>query len=385
LRTVGVVTVGRSDYGIYLPVLRRMLGDDDLQLSLLVSGAHLSARHGYTVSAIERDGMPIAARIPSLDDSDEPDGIARSIGNGIRGFSEIFARSRPDILLVNGDRFEMYAAAVAALPFTIPVGHIHGGEVTEGAIDDALRHSMSKLSHLHFATTELHARRLRQLGEEPWRVVVSGAPALDQLDTMQLLSSHDLEEELRVDLSRAPLLVTFHPVTLEFEQTERQTAELLLAIDSFDGPIVITAPNADTRSTIVSSMMRDFAAARPRVRVVSNLGTPAYFSLMSISAAMVGNSSSGIIEAPSFSLPVVNVGNRQKGRMRGANVIDVPTERTKIVDAIRRALSSEFRKSAAAPNPYRAARSASEIIVNTLKSVDLSALVPKRFCDLQVA
>jgi len=272
---------------------------------------------------------------------------------------------------------------VAALPLRIPVAHLHGGELTRGAIDDALRHSITKLSHLHFVAAPEYGRRVRQLGEEPWRIVVSGAPGLDGLAEEEPPSADEIRVKWGIDVRRAFLLATFHPVTLQHDRAEAQAKELLAAIRGSGLPAVFTAPNADTRGRRVARLLRGFAASRPGDRFVDSLGSRGYFGLMRHATAMVGNSSSGLVEAPSFRLPVVNVGVRQEGRLRAANVIDVPCERGAILRALRRATSSRFRASLARlRNPYRADRPAADIIVRTLKSVELGErLVLKRFVD----
>ena len=382
MRTIGVVTVARSDYGLYLPVLRRIQAEPDLRLHLIVAGTHLSPDFGLTVREIERGGFPIGDRVEMMLSSDTPEGVAKSMGLGTIGFAQAYARSRPDILLVLGDRFEMHAAVVAALPFGIPVAHIHGGELTLGAMDDALRHSITKMSHLHFVATEDYARRVIQMGEEPWRVTVSGSPGLDGLLSTPLLSREELERRYRLDLSAPFLLVTYHPVTLEIEQLETQMNELLAALDEVGMTTVFTYPNADTRSRLVIQMTREYAAARPHVRVVVNLGTPGYVSAMRFAAAMVGNSSSGIIEAASFQLPVVNIGSRQQGRARGRNVIDVGYGRQEIVAGIRRAISPEFRASLVGLVNLYGDGHAAERIVRRLKEVELDdRLFRKQFYE----
>lgn len=379
---VGVVTGSRSDYGIYRPLLRALLDDAFFALRLFVTGAHVSREFGHTVDTIVAEGFRVDERIEMLLSSDSPEGIAKSMGLGAIGFAQAYARSRPDLLIVLGDRFEMHAAVLAALPFKIPVAHIHGGESTEGAIDDALRHSITKMSHLHFVSTEEYGRRVMQMGEEPWRVTVSGAPSLDNLKTTKLLDRGDLEKMLGLSLEVAPLLVTYHPVTLEYEQTEWQVGELLAALQAVDRPVVFTLPNADTYGRVIAQKIREFVRDRPTTRLVDNLGTQGYFSLMAHAAAMVGNSSSGLVEAPSFGLPVVNIGNRQRGRLRAANVIDVGYSRDEIVTGIRQALSPQFRESLHdLSNPYGDGRAA-EVIVHTLKTVPLDdRLVTKRFHD----
>jgi UDP-hydrolysing UDP-N-acetyl-D-glucosamine 2-epimerase len=344
---------------------------------------HLSPEFGLTIREIEADGFPIGERVEMLLSSDTPEGIAKSMGLGTMGFAQAYGRCRPDILLVVGDRFEMHAAALAALPFKIPVAHIHGGEITEGAIDDALRHSITKLSHLHFVSTREYANRVIQMGEEPWRVVVSGSPALDNLRTLTLLKPEELAARFGLSLNQAPLLVTFHPVTLEYEDTDWQVSELLEALRPFDLPVVFTAPNADTSGRVIARKIEDFVKDHPSAWIVPNLGTLGYLSMMRCAAAMVGNSSSGIVEAPSFELPVVNIGSRQRGRVRAPNVIDVGYGATEIAGAVERALCPAFRASLAGlTNPYGDGRAA-ECIVRVLRETPLGdKLLVKRFHDL---
>ncbi len=384
MRTIGVVTTSRADYGIYLPVLRRIEAEPGLALKLFVAGMHLRPEHGLTVRQIQADGFAIAAWLDFLT-GDAPADIAAAMGRAVTAYAEAFARWRPDALLVLGDRFEMHAAALAALPFNLPVAHLHGGELTQGAMDDALRHSLTKLSHLHFVSTEDYARRVRQIGEEPWRVTVCGAPALDHLGTLQLLKPAELAAQFGVVVEPAPLLVTFHPVTLEAENTDAQVEELLASLTEIFLPLVFTAPNADTHGQAVKRRLLEFIAARPQATMVESFGTQGYFSMMTAAAAMVGNSSSGIIEAPSFGLPVVNIGTRQAGRVRGANVVDVACTRTAISAGLRRALSPEFRAQArTAANPY-VQGNASELIVQRLRDVPLDArLRMKQFADINL-
>lgn len=384
MRTVGVITTGRSDYGIYLPLLRRMKQDPDLKLHLIVSGMHLSPEFGMTVKDIEKDGFEIGERVEMLLSSDTPEGIAKSMGLGTIGFAQIYARFRPDILVALGDRFEVHAAVVAALPFKIPVAHLYGGELTEGAIDDAFRHAITKMSHLHFTATDVYAQRVMQMGEEPWRVTVCGALSLDNLRTTPLLSRDEFADKFAITLPEKFLLVTYHPVTLEYEQTEMQIKELLTALDVIGLPVLFTMPNADTGGRVIRKLIGEFLPKHPDSKKVENLGTQGYFSAMALATAMVGNSSSGIVETASFGLPVVNVGNRQKGRMRGQNVIDVGCNREEIVDGIRKAISPEFRASLKGLiNPYGKGQAA-EIILNKLKRVELDdRLIRKRFYDMR--
>lgn len=383
MRTIGVVTVGRSDYGILRPLLRRIAADGDLELRLYVSGAHLVPAHGSTVEEIEADGFPISARVGLLSDSDSPRGAADAIGHGVQGFAGVFDRDRPDLLLLLGDRFEMLAAGVAALPLRIPLAHVHGGESSEGAFDESIRHALTKLSHLHFASAEPHARRILQLGEEPWRVTVSGAPGLDAIDELEPLDEEELERRIGIAFDSPPLVVTYHPATLDAGDVHTRAAELVAAVDAAGLPAIFTAPNADPGGEAIRGLIGDYVGDRSDARLVQSLGSRAYFSLLRRAAAMVGNSSSGIIEAASLRLPVVNVGARQEGRLRASNVIDVGDDRTAILDGIRRAVSPGFRTGLRdLVNPYGDGR-AGERIVERLREVELGPrLIVKRFHDL---
>jgi len=385
-RRIGVVTVARSDYGIYLPILRKIQQDPELELVLIAGGMHLSPEFGLTVNTLEADGFHPAAKVEMLLSSDSPEGVAKSLGVGVIGFSQAFAQLKPDLLLLLGDRFEMMAAAVAALPFKIPMAHIHGGESTEGLIDEAIRHSITKMSHIHFASTEGHAARIRQMGEEPWRVTVSGAPGLDNLQKMALLTPDTLQRRHGFDLSQPPLLVTYHPVTLDYENTEYQVTELLAALKACALPLIFTFPNADTSGRKIIEMIQSFIKGNSLARVAVNLGTEVYFSLMAQAAAMVGNSSSGIVEAASFKLPVVNIGDRQRGRFHAGNVIDCGYPRAQILAAIRTAVSKEFRETLRdLVNPYGDGRAAERIVAG-LKSISLdNLLLFKRFHQISEA
>jgi UDP-hydrolysing UDP-N-acetyl-D-glucosamine 2-epimerase len=382
MRTIGVVTVARSDYGIYRPVLCALAARDDVRLQLYVGGMHLLERFGSTVEEIERDGFPIAERVDFLLPDDTPQAVAESVGRGVIAFAEAFTRSRPDVLVVLGDRFEMFAAGIAALPLGLPLAHIHGGELTAGAIDDAMRHALTKLSHLHFVSTEQYAARVRQLGEEEWRVVVSGAPALDALVDFRPLDAEELQAEFGVSFEQPTLLVTFHPETLEPERTVEHAGEVIAAVRDSGLDAVYTYPNADAGHRRLVELCEEASSSSDRYRIVRNFGTRAYFSVLGRAAAMVGNSSSGLLEAPSFHLPVVNVGSRQRGRVRAANVIDVEAERAAIAAAIQRATSTEFRQSLdGLTNPYGDGHAAARI-VEVLATTPLDErLLTKRFRD----
>lgn len=385
VRTIGVATVGRSDYGIYRPVLRKMVKEKELKLHLFVAGMHWSSSHKATAREIVKDGFKIGSKVEFPYASDAPEGIAQSMGTAVQAFGNSFSKNRPDLLLVLGDRFEMHAAALAALPFNIPLAHIHGGELTEGAIDNSLRHSITLLSHLHFPACEVYAERILQLGVEPWRVTVSGAPALDDLNTYKKLALKELAARFDLPLETPPIVVTFHPVTLEFEKTGWQMDQLLSALEPCDHPIVFTGPNADTKNSIIWEKIRAFISKHVCARLVANFGPDYYFSLLANALMMVGNSSSGLVEAPSFELPVVNIGTRQGGRVRAENVIDVGASSEEIAAGIQKALSPEFRRRLKGlKNPYGDGR-ASERILRVLKEVQVdSKLLVKKFADVQI-
>ena len=350
---------------------------------------HLSPEFGLTVRFVENDGIEIAERVEMLLSSDTPEGIAKSMGLGLIGFGQAFSKYQPDILVVLGDRFEMLAAALAALPFKIPVAHISGGDLTQGAIDDVLRHSITKLSHLHFTSTEASARRVIQLGEDPSRVFVSGEPALDHVLTAPQLTPKELHRRFGIDVERPFLLVTFHPVTLEYEQVEWQIDELLAALNQSRFPVIFTIPNADTAGRIIATRIRQWLQSHPGIgEIVDNFGPEAYHSVLRRALAVVGNSSSGIIEAPSFKVPTVNVGIRQGGRIRAASVIDVGYSRTDILAGIQKAASNEFRNSLESlENPYaNKTNSAVLTITNILKRAELGdLLLQKKFYDLRAS
>jgi len=368
-KKIAVVTVGRSDFGIYRPILRRMMDDPALEPSLIVTGGHLDEKTGRTVSFIEEEGWPIAAQVPVDNVPDTADGVVRLMGSILHGMSEALVKCMPDMMLVLGDRYDMFAAALAAVPFNIPIAHIHGGELTEGAIDDQFRHALTKMSHLHFAATNEYARRIIQMGEEPWRVTVCGAPGLDNINEMDWLDRAALSETLQLELTRDPLLVTYHPVTRQWDHTNEQIDVLLDALADVDHPLIFTYPNTDMGNRKIIDAIQRFAGKRVNTIAVSNLGTRRYFSLMKIAAALVGNSSSGIIEAASFGLPVVNVGVRQQGRTQGRNVINTPDEVDSIRAALQQALSSGFREDLRGmENPYGDGHAA-ERIAECLKEV----------------
>ncbi|MCG3204399.1 MAG: GDP/UDP-N,N'-diacetylbacillosamine 2-epimerase (hydrolyzing) [Elusimicrobia bacterium] len=382
MRTIGVVTTSRADYGIYRPLLQKIKKSSSLKLSLFVSGTHLLARFGSTIRLIEADGFHAQEKIKVPMRSQTSRQVSESMGIATALFSKAYERSCPDILLVLGDRYEMHAATVAAVPFLIPIAHIAGGAVTEGAIDDGFRHSITKLSHIHFVETELYGRRIRQMGEEPWRVHVSGALSLDNFCSMSLLDWNFLRKKFHIPFQEKPVIVTYHPETKRLQNVGRDIDALLKALKRCALPVVFTAPNADTRSDVVRWRIKKFVHNNPRSCLVENFGSENYLNLLRHARAMVGNSSSGLVEAPSFSLPVVNVGQRQAGRLAPKNVITTDGSTEAIQQGILKALSTQFRaRINRLKNPYGNGFAA-EKIIRVLSRVKLDQnLLQKKFID----
>lgn len=383
-RTIASVTVGRSDYGIYLPIYRRILADPSLSLRVIVAAAHLSPAHGHTVDVIEADGIPIAQRVPMMLDGDSPLDVTRAISRGIEQFAQAYSQINPDLLLLLGDRYEMFAAASAAVPLNIPIVHLHGGEATRGTMDELFRHAITKLSHAHLASLPAYAARIVQMGEDPARVCVCGAPALDHLRSMSLPDEASLREAWGGAVPERFLLVVHHPVTYDTQSIESQMDELFSALDRTGLPCLISRPNADPGNQRIVERIARFCESDPRKkhRAVQNLAPLTYYSALSRAAALVGNSSSGIIEAASFRTPVVNIGSRQQGRIKPANVIDVTCERAAIGAAIERALSASFIESIASlQNPYGDSHAAERAVAFIQALPGRDVLLRKEFVD----
>ncbi|HEY1100019.1 MAG TPA: UDP-N-acetylglucosamine 2-epimerase [Myxococcota bacterium] len=382
MRRIDVVTVARSDWGIWRPVLQR-LQREDVSVRLLVGGAHLLTGNGRGVADIVASKLGDVVEVPMSAESDTPLDVAQTIGRGVAGFASCFAAQRPDIVLVLGDRFEMFAAAVAAVPFVLPIAHLHGGERTGGAIDDAFRHAITKMSHLHFVSTRAHGDRVRQLGEEAWRVTVSGAPALDAFLRSSPVDDDALTACLGVD-ARAPFaLCTFHPTTLQPGSAERQSQALLEALARVEIPVVFTMPNADTGGLVIRAAIEHALRRQPTWRAHESLGHAMYGAALARAAVVVGNSSSGIIEAPAFGVPIVNIGERQDGRERAASVVDVTNDADAIVAAVRAALTPAARAAArACRSPYGDGHAADRIVERLLAVALDDTLTRKGFVDI---
>lgn len=382
-RRVCVVTTSRADYGL----LRFLISDlgklENVALQVVVSGAHLLASHGLTVSEIEADGVRITERIESQLANDSPVSAAKSLGLATIGFAECFSRLNPDVVVLLGDRYELLAPAQAALLATIPVAHIHGGEVTRGAFDDATRHALTKLSHLHFVGTPEFAHRVEQLGESPERVHVVGALGIDALRRLALPRLDELAEQVELDLSKRFALLTYHPETLGLRRPEEAIREVLAALDrSPEITVLATSPNVDPGSRAVRAALEHWCASRPRTRLVHSLGQTRYLTALKHAAFVIGNSSSGIIEAPSAGALTINVGERQEGRPRAASVIDVQAREDEVSQAIQATIARDSKRVSRTPfsNPYDRGDAAGAI-AQILLSTDLPTLVKKRFID----
>jgi UDP-N-acetylglucosamine 2-epimerase (non-hydrolysing)/GDP/UDP-N,N'-diacetylbacillosamine 2-epimerase (hydrolysing) len=377
-RKIAVLTTSRADYShLYWP-LKDLSAHPDVDLRIIAMGSHLSPEFGCTIQAIENDGFPIDARIECLLSSDTDVGMAKTIGVATLSLADTLGSMRPDLLLLIADRYEMLAPASVCLALRIPIAHIEGGEISEGAIDDAVRNALTKMSHLHFTSTIQARRRVIAMGEEEWRVHRAGAPSLDHLRRNTLLGREHLESQLKIDLGRPSILVAYHPVTIE-RDTLLETDALFSALAALPDQIIFCHPNADAGSRALIERGRSFLAVESRSRSFVNLEPLVYWSLLRQTTLMLGNSSSGIMETPSFALPTVNIGLRQQGRERARNILDTAPDSASILDAVRRAKSAEFRGSLAEmTNPYGDGH-ASETIVEVLTNAPLGVkLLMKR-------
>jgi GDP/UDP-N,N'-diacetylbacillosamine 2-epimerase (hydrolysing) len=382
-RKICIITGTRAEYGLLRWVMQGIKDDNELTLQIIATGMHLSPEFGLTYKAIEQDGFEIDRKIEMLTSSDTSVGIAKSMGLGLIGFADALHDLQPDLIVVLGDRFEIFSAVSAALVARIPVAHLHGGETTEGAFDEALRHSITKMSHLHFVAAEPYRQRVIQLGEAPERVFNFGAPGLDNILKLKLLSKEEFEKSINFKLGKKNLLVTFHPVTLEQSSAEKQFQQLLLALNSLnDTKIIFTKANSDTNGRIINSMIDSYVTSNSEKSIAfTSLGQLRYLSALQYVDAVVGNSSSGLLEAPSFKIGTINVGDRQKGRIKAASVIDCNPDGVEIIAAIQRLYSPEFHQILLELiNPYGAG-GASKKIAEILSSHSLMNILKKSFND----
>lgn len=382
-RKICVVTGTRAEYGQLRWVMEGIRETIGLELQLIVTGMHLSPEFGLTYREIEQDGFRIDHKVEMLLSSDSAVGLTKSMGLGLIGFGDTLQQLQPDLMLVLGDRFEIFSAVAAALLARIPVAHLHGGETTEGVFDESIRHSITKMSHLHFVAAEEYRKRVIQLGEQPERVFLVGGLGLDNFKKLKLLDRPALEDSLGFKLGERNLLVTFHPVTLEDAKPADQMTELLVALEELDDThLIFTMPNADTGGRVLAEMIEQYVASHANAHAFTSLGQLRYLSCIRHVDGLVGNSSSGLTEAPSFGKGTVNVGDRQRGRLKAVSVIDCGPDRKSVSSALNQLFSPEFQvKLKAIRNPYGEG-GASEKIVKVLHVLPLEGLLKKSFNDI---
>ena len=383
-RKICIFTGTRAEYGLLRPLMEEIQNDPYFELQLVVSGMHLSPEFGLTYKEIEKDGFKIDEKVEILLSSDTPVGISKSIGLGTISYAEVLQRLRPDIIVVLGDRFELLAFVIAAFINRIPIAHLNGGERTEGVIDEGIRHSITKMSHIHFTATEEYRKRVIQLGEYPDRVFNVGEAGLDNIKRLKLLRKDELEKTMGFKFNKKNILITYHPVTLEKETAQQQFQELLNAIDDLrDTNIIFTKANADTEGRVINKMIDEYVSKNFNKAIAfTSLGQLRYLSTLQYMDAVVGNSSSGIVEAPSFKIGTINIGDRQKGRIKPDSVIDCEPTKKDILKAFQKLYSKKFQeKLKDIVNPYGDGNS-SKKIKEILKTIDLTDILKKPFYDI---
>jgi GDP/UDP-N,N'-diacetylbacillosamine 2-epimerase (hydrolysing) len=383
-RKICVITGTRAEYGLLRWVMQGLKDDSDLTLQIVVTGMHLSPEFGLTYREIEQDGFKVDHKVEMLVSSDTSVGIAKSMGLGMIGFADTLNKLKPDLILVLGDRFEIFAAVSAALVACIPIAHLHGGESTQGAFDEAFRHSITKMSHLHFVAAEEYRQRVIQLGEQPDRVFLVGGLGIDNIKRLKLLEREELEESLGIEFGQKNLLVTFHPATLELSNAKEQMDELLAAlIELKNTKLIFTYPNADTEGRALIDLINQFVKQNSNAHSFSSLGQLRYLSCVSLVDGVIGNSSSSLLEAPSFKKGSINIGDRQKGRIKADSVIDCAPNKNSISEAINQLYSLDFQSTIKdVKNPYGEG-GASELILKLLREHSLEFILKKSFYDVQ--
>ena len=385
MKRVCIITGTRAEYGLLKLIVDKVHRAKDLELNLVVTGMHLSPEFGLTYKEIEEDGYPIASKVEMLLSSDTPVGVTKSMGVALMGFADYFEMNKPDIAVVLGDRYETFMAAAAAMVARVPIAHIHGGEITEGAMDEAIRHSITKMSHLHFTATEEYRRRVIQLGEQPRNVYHVGALGIENIKRLKLFEKGELEKAIGFSFGKSTIMVTYHPVTLENVTARTQFGNILEVLDAHkDLYVIFTKANADMDGRIINRMIDDYVSEHTeRCVAFTSMGQVRYFSALQFCDAVIGNSSSGIIEVPSFGIPTVNIGDRQKGRIHADSVIDCGNAGEQIERALTMALSAEFRKAAKqTTNPYEGEFTSDKIIEIISNALYNGLDIKKRFYDV---
>jgi len=384
-KKICVVTSSRSEYGLLKNLIFEIKKSKKLKLQLIATGMHLSARHGLTYKEIIEDNLKINIKIKILKNSDTSTAISNSTSVGIKKFSEVYNVIKPDLILILGDKFEIFSAVIAAMFSRIPIGHIHGGETTEGAIDEAIRHSITKMSHLHFVATDEYKNRVIQLGEIPRKVYLVGGLGVDTIKKTKFYKKEYLEKKMGFKLGKKNILVNFHPVTLEKNQSKKQIKEILKTLKKFkDAKIIFTMPNADQDSQIIYKEIKNFVKQNKNSTVYKSLGSLAYLSCLKFVNVILGNSSSGLLEAPTLKVPTINIGNRQKGRLKAKSVIDCQPKQKKIYSNLIKILNGK-RKNASNKfkNPYGEG-GASKKIINILENINYDNILQKHFINLKM-
>ena len=381
-----VVTGTRAEYHLLMPLMKLIKDDSELNLLLVVTGAHLDAQYGETYIDIEKDGFEIDYKIPILTDDDSESGINLAMSNAILGLNKVFKNNRIDMLILLGDRYELLSAAIVAMNYKVPICHLHGGETTEGAIDECIRHVITKMSYLHFTSCEQYRNRVIQLGENPERVYNVGAFGLDNINTFICMSKEEISESLNFDLGERFAVFTYHPVTLGNNEIEQEMKQILDALDSFkELQVIFTKSNADANGRTINRIIEDYCKNSHKSVFVSSLGMQRYLSCLRNADIVIGNSSSGIIETPSFGIPTINIGDRQKGRIQGNNIINCKPEYNELVAAIKKALSKEFiRIAKTAVNPYGYGGAATKCVSILKRELKKGIDLKKTFFDINI-
>ncbi|SHK01354.1 UDP-N-acetylglucosamine 2-epimerase [Tepidibacter formicigenes] len=378
MKKIAVVTGTRAEYGLLYNTIKEIKKHKNLRLYLIVTGNHLSKEHGYTVKEIENDGFEIEESINILFETDSKEYISKSMAFLMSNLSQTFLRITPDILLILGDRYEIFASAATAMAMNIPIAHISGGEITEGAIDEQIRHAITKMAHIHFPGNKYYAENIRKMGEESWRIYNVGDPGIENIKNMKFYSSEELKQYFGFKVDRETLLVTFHPVTLEINNLEYQIDNLIGALDTLNKKTIITYPNSDSGGKYIIDRLEYFKTKNKNIHVYKSLGSRRYLSTMKFCGAVVGNSSSAVVEAPYLKIPAVDIGNRQKGRLKAENIISCGYDKEEIIKAVNRALSDKFREIAKNTKSLYGDGNTSKEIVDILRKIEIGEKLLKK-------
>jgi GDP/UDP-N,N'-diacetylbacillosamine 2-epimerase (hydrolysing) len=384
MKKICIATGSRAEYGLLKPLLTEIKKEKDWQLQIVATAMHLAPEFGLTYKEIENDGFNIDKKVEILLSSDTPLSVIKSIGIGLLGFADALKELQPDLIIILGDRFEMLAVAEAALILKIPIAHLHGGELTEGAYDDSIRHAITKMSHLHFASTEIYRRRIIQMGENPDCVFNVGAIGLDNIRNLKLLSKSAVQKKLNFNFKKYNYLITYHPETIKKSSTKKDFQQLISALNNqHDSFFIFTKSNADNGGREINNFIDNYVSSHPQNSIAfTSMGNLLYLSAMQYADAVVGNSSSGIIEAPSFKIATINIGDRQKGRIQSSNIINCIAQKNDIEKAFETSKQASFKKNLEKiENPYGSGNTTSSII-KVLKDIDWKKLIPKKFYDI---